>query len=70
MLGLATGLSYGLYTQSKTKFDVDRFVNDLWMFASPRIPPQQKLGWISYIWRFYDLEDVLCRGYSQSNLIL
>lgn len=66
LVGWLSGFLYASYTHSKTEFDVDLFLQDLWELASPRIPPQQKLDWIAYIWRFYDLQDILCRGASLS----
>ena len=62
LLGLLGGSSYGIYKRYKTTFDVKRFREDLWLLSSPRIAPAQKLAWVKYIWRFYDLQDVLHDG--------
>lgn len=64
--GFLVGLSYGMYTHSKTEFDVDTFLDDLWELSSLRLTPKEKLDWMSYIWKFYDLQGVLCHGSSLS----
>lgn len=40
-------------------FDTERFLTDIHELPSPWLVPEQKLSWISYLWRFYDLSRVL-----------
>lgn len=40
-------------------FDTERFLTDIHELPSPWLVPEQKLSWISYLWRFYDLSEVL-----------
>ena len=40
-------------------FDTERFLTDIHELPSPWLMAEQKVTWVAYLWRFYDLQRVL-----------
>jgi len=40
-------------------FDANRFLEDVHELPSPKLSAEEKLHWMGYLWRFYDLNEIV-----------
>lgn len=61
-LGALVGYIYVKQSRSLSRihtFDANRFLEDVHELPSPKLSAEEKLHWMGYLWRFYDLNDIL-----------